>query len=862
MVYVGETGQELRVRVGQHLSSFKLGKLRTHVVNHFKGDCRIDNMQVKILEKMTDFPQKTPKELAIDRRQREDFWIRNLGAFYPLGLNEKVNKIGRVSRRARRPKGLVDLVINSDQDRNENPRRKGHRKNNGSAKRNKRLTNTSNSHTSFANLITLFVNQGPKGTIHKLKQISPGNIREWLRLSHTVPCPTRLKRILAAYVDNVYRSENPNPPTPAPPRQKFFMPFLNKAVEVFDPNFVLRHPKVRKNIPEHAKIREPPMVVFSYSKPICNSVCNYSRLLKDLSDQNIHEILDENCLCSQSPFIYQPVGHVVTGNLGIVDDQKLRSVLSKGAKFRETPSVNWDAIKTEFSKAVKSFVTRWARREKLPATEFLQFKCAILKVARKRLLRLSKRFTNNSNQLLNTEKCKAQLSEIYKRFVIVPADKASGNFVFVCKKYYILKISQELGLIPGNQNEAYKKCDFDPNVPIQQTTNFVKSVLGLETADDHMRLPHLFWLPKLHKNPYKERYIAGATKVTTTGLSKTLASAYKLIFENLKRYCNKVEESTGVRIFWPISCSTQALTATAEMATAPLSVDTYDFSTLYTKIPLDKIKCQIGKLIVRVFNHGANKGKDIYVRNDEAVFSKSPTPNAIKLELDTMIQATNFLVDNTYVVFGETVYRQIMGIPMGGNASPMLADLFLLSYEMNFMLNFRRENPTTYNAMCTVVRYLDDLMVVNFPEFDRLKARIYPEEMEISKTNENSTEAVYLDIRFSIENEQFVTSVYHKIDEFNFPVVSLPFLESNVNSHLCYTVVFGQLIRFARISSSWVHLRNRCNFLFQKLLTRNYSRTRLSGVFAKFVQKFPNFSDKFTHFTNERRIMHLFNECI
>ena len=36
-----------------------------------------------------------------------------------------------------------------------------------------------------------------------------------------------------------------------------------------------------------------------------------------------------------------------------------------------------------------------------------------------------------------------------------------------------------------------------------------------------------------------------------------------------------------------------------------------------------------------------------------------------------------FLVDNIYVVFGDQVFQQTVGIPMGTNCAPLLADLFL-----------------------------------------------------------------------------------------------------------------------------------------------------------------------------------------
>jgi hypothetical protein len=42
-----------------------------------------------------------------------------------------------------------------------------------------------------------------------------------------------------------------------------------------------------------------------------------------------------------------------------------------------------------------------------------------------------------------------------------------------------------------------------------------------------------------------------------------------------------------------------------------------------------------------------------------------------------------FLVKNIYVVFGDQVFQQSVGIPMGTNYAPLLADLFLYAYKRN-----------------------------------------------------------------------------------------------------------------------------------------------------------------------------------
>jgi hypothetical protein len=51
-----------------------------------------------------------------------------------------------------------------------------------------------------------------------------------------------------------------------------------------------------------------------------------------------------------------------------------------------------------------------------------------------------------------------------------------------------------------------------------------------------------------------------------------------------------------------------------------------------------------------------------------------------------------FLVDNIYLVFVDQVFQQSVGIPMGTNSGPLLADLFLYSYEAEFVQKLLQDN--------------------------------------------------------------------------------------------------------------------------------------------------------------------------
>ena len=61
---------------------------------------------------------------------------------------------------------------------------------------------------------------------------------------------------------------------------------------------------------------------------------------------------------------------------------------------------------------------------------------------------------------------------------------------------------------------------------------------------------------------------------------------------------------------------------------------------------------------------------------------------------ESVCEALIFLLDNIYIRFGTKLFRQIVGIPMGTNCAPLVADLFLFCYERDFMMSLSVENQT------------------------------------------------------------------------------------------------------------------------------------------------------------------------
>ena len=131
----------------------------------------------------------------------------------------------------------------------------------------------------------------------------------------------------------------------------------------------------------------------------------------------------------------------------------------------------------------------------------------------------------------------------------------------------------------------------------------------------------MYWLPKLHKRPYKARFIANSSSCTTTELSKLLTSCLTAIKAKVINYCETVYERSGKNMFWPIKISGEVLSKLKDIGYQATSLSTYDFSTLYTTLPHNLIKEKLLDLIERTFY---KKEGELYLAcNDKNAFFTS-----------------------------------------------------------------------------------------------------------------------------------------------------------------------------------------------------------------------------------------------
>ena len=157
--------------------------------------------------------------------------------------------------------------------------------------------------------------------------------------------------------------------------------------------------------------------------------------------------------------------------------------------------------------------------------------------------------------------------------------------VVVCRLHYVNTLKQEL-----DGTRAYLETDTDEVSVVNAHLNDLSVKFSVCVNEGQDKFPTMYWLPKLHKRPYKARFIANSSSCTTTELSKLLTSCLTAIKSHVIRYCETVYETSNKNWFWSIKNSGEVLSKLKCRGFRATSLSTYDFSTLYTPLPHNLIK--------------------------------------------------------------------------------------------------------------------------------------------------------------------------------------------------------------------------------------------------------------------------------
>ena len=142
----------------------------------------------------------------------------------------------------------------------------------------------------------------------------------------------------------------------------------------------------------------------------------------------------------------------------------------------------------------------------------------------------------------------------------------------------------------------------------------VLASFGINTQDENVDLSALYWIPKLHKDPYKQRYIAGSAECSTKPLSKLLTAILTTVKDGLNKYCDVIYSHSGIYQMWILKNSKQLFDNLNSNSLASVnSIKTYDFSYLYSDFPHSKLKSRLTEFIRNAFHFKNGKKRYEYI---------------------------------------------------------------------------------------------------------------------------------------------------------------------------------------------------------------------------------------------------------
>ena len=283
-----------------------------------QSDHSVNDMRVQILEKVYH-SSDNPTLLTSFRKTRELSWIKELCTAKPYGFNDQIKGVGTLSSISCKKTNIYSLF-------NKQLKRK---RSHGKRHYNKRAPQPDVTMSTLVDLVDMMTGKPVNNINTKLLSISLAQLRSLQELalgSTNFDYSSAKYRVTAIILDianyMLFRPVRSDIPAEKP---KNFMKikFLNKAVDAINLPALLRSTSITDKIPVYFRDKEPPIVSYEYTSTVASKLLNFA---PTLSNFNVSEYLSnpQNCECKESKLCYEPHGHVITRDLRVIKNARLR----------------------------------------------------------------------------------------------------------------------------------------------------------------------------------------------------------------------------------------------------------------------------------------------------------------------------------------------------------------------------------------------------------------------------------------------------------------------------------------------------------------------------------------------------------
>lgn len=214
---------------------------------------------------------------------------------------------------------------------------------------------------------------------------------------------------------------------------------------------------------------------------------------------------------------------------------------------------------------------------------------------------------------------------------------------------------------------------------------------------------------------------------------------------------------------------------------------------------------------------------------------------------DQVTKLVDILVHNIYIQNGAHVRQQTVGLPMGTNPAPHLADLTCYAHEARTMDRLMNEDMVKARAFLGTFRYIDDILTADNPYLEELvhidgehrhiPHPIYPSFLSLNRTTDSPNSVDYLGMTISHRSRSFHITLANTKHKFPYPKINYPDLHGNFPHVLGYGVFTGQLHRYARICTSSNDFVSCVVQLCRTLIPKGFTHAQLTRHLKMFLRR-------------------------
>ena len=175
-----------------------------------------------------------------------------------------------------------------------------------------------------------------------------------------------------------------------------------------------------------------------YTRTIGGKIFNNGQTVEKLDVENGTEGMQCSCSsseykydlcgCSSSEYKYNLCGHVLTGDLSIIRDVKLRNLIRKGLVSREQNNIDWQVNLKNCKASVSKYVKKWTRIASVDGQALRDWEETVHEYIKQRVRCLKQQHVNRSEKhVLKNRVHLDYLNKLHDNYVLVPADKAANN---------------------------------------------------------------------------------------------------------------------------------------------------------------------------------------------------------------------------------------------------------------------------------------------------------------------------------------------------------------------------------------------------------------------------------------------------